>query len=213
MPRAYRLGKRATQKDSTRGRIVQAAIDLYTERGISQTSMQQVARRADVAPATVLNHFPARDELDRAMVDRALAELSAPDVSIYDGLDTIRERLERLSRESGAFLDRAAGWYRMWLREPMLTGVWAEAGAPYGARWDALFRAALGPFADDPDAMAILRATMHPTFFEAVRSRSRSTDETADLVAAAITPWLELRVPLLARPRARSPRGRRHRDT
>ena len=54
MPRAYRLGKRATQKDSTRGRIVQAAIDLYTERGISQTSMQQVARRADVAPATVL---------------------------------------------------------------------------------------------------------------------------------------------------------------
>jgi hypothetical protein len=78
-----------------------------------------------------------------------------------------------------------------WLRQPMVTGVWAEAGAAYGARWDRLFREALGPLADDADAMAILRAMMHPTFFEAVGSGKRSTDETADLIAAALMPWLE----------------------
>lgn len=204
MPRSYRLGKRAAQKESTRARIVQAAIDLYTERGISRASMQQVARRADVAPGTVLNHFPARDDLDRAMVDRALAEMSAPDLSIYDGLGTIGERLACLSRETGAFLDRAAAWYRLWLREPMVTGVWAEAGAAYGAQWEALFRAALGPLADDPDAMALLRATMHPTFYEAVRSGSRSTEEAADLIAAALTPWFEIRTRASARRQPRT---------
>jgi AcrR family transcriptional regulator len=170
---------------------VEAAIDLYIELGISRTTLQQVARSADVAPGTLRNHFPSRDDLDRAIVDRALAEMQAPGPSIYDGLTTIGERLARLSRETGAFLDRAGRWYRMWLREPMVTGVWAEAGAAYGANWDRLFREALGPVADDADAMAILRATMHPTFFEAVRSGKRSTNETADLIAAALTPWLE----------------------
>jgi AcrR family transcriptional regulator len=194
MPRAYRLGKRADQKHSTRARIVRAAIELYLEVGLSVTSMLQVARRADVAPATVSNHFPTRDDLDRAIVDRALAEMAAPELSIYDGLETIAERISRLSRETGAFLDRAVPWYRMLLREPMVTGVWAEAGAAYGTRWEALFRTALGPLADDPEAMAILRAMMHPNFFDALRLDGRSTIDVADLVSAAITPWLELRI-------------------
>jgi len=191
MPRTYRLGRRSAQKDLTRTRIVEAAIERYIEFGISGTSMQQVARSADVAPGTLRNHFRSRDELDRAIVDQALAEMQAPDLSIYNGLSTIGERLARLSRETGAFLDRAGRWYKMWLREPMVTGVWVEAGAAYGATWDRLFRAALGSLADDADAMAILRATMHPTFFDAVRSGTRSTDESADLISAALTPWLE----------------------
>jgi AcrR family transcriptional regulator len=191
MPRTYRLGRRSVQKDLTRTRIVEAAIDLYIELGVSRTTMQQVARSADVAPGTLRNHFRSRDDLDRAIVDRALAEMQAPGPSIYNGLATIGERQTRLSRETGAFLDRAGRWNRMWLREPMVTGVWVEAGAAYGATWDRLFREALGPLAEEADAMAILRAMMHPTFFEAVRSGTRSTYETADLISAALTPWLE----------------------
>lgn len=191
MPRNYRLGQRATSMAATRERILQAAVELYTERGISATTMQQVARRADVAPGTVLNHFPSRDELDDAMVERAMAEMPAPELAIFDGLDTLGRRIQRLSRETGVFLERAAPWYRMWLREPMLSGSWVAAGAEAGARWEALFRAALGPLAEDADSMAILRAMMEPTFFDAVRAGHRSTEETADLIAAAITPWLE----------------------
>lgn len=194
MPRTYRLGKRSAQKDLTRTRIVEVAIELYMELGLTRTTMLEVARRADVAPGTLRNHFPSREDLDRAIVDQALAEMQAPDLAIYDGLATIGTRLARLCRQTGAFLDRAGRWYRMWLRESMVTGVWAEAGAAYGARWDKLFREALGPLADDADAMAILRATMHPTFFEAVGSGRRSTDETADLIAALLTPWLEARL-------------------
>jgi AcrR family transcriptional regulator len=191
MPRPYNLGKRALDKDATRGRIIDAAVELYVERGMSHTSMQQIAKRADVAPATVFNHFATRADLDAAIVDRALSEMHAPDADIYDGLGTLRERIARLSRETGAFIDRAGTWYRMWLREPMTSGDWVAAGADYGARWDRLFRGALGPLADDADAMAILRAAMDPPFFDSVRAGTRTTDEAADLIAAALTPWLE----------------------
>ena len=149
MPRTYRLGRRAAQKDTTRTRLLEAAIELYIERGASDTTMQEIVRRADVAPGTLRNHFPSRADLDRAIVERALGEMAAPDETIYDGLQTIGERIGRLTRETGAFLDRAGRWYRMWLREPMVTGVWADAGRAYGARWEALLRGALGPLAED----------------------------------------------------------------
>ena len=53
MPRAYRLGERAVQMQSTRDRIVEAAIELAIELGISKLTMRQVGLRADVAPGTL----------------------------------------------------------------------------------------------------------------------------------------------------------------
>jgi hypothetical protein len=81
----------------------------------------------------------------------------------------------------------------MWLREPMLTGAWAEGGTAYGARWDQLMRFALGTLADDDDAMAVLRAVLHPSFFESVRAGTRSTEQVSDLVTAAIVSWFAAR--------------------
>jgi AcrR family transcriptional regulator len=191
MPRAYRLGRRAALRAETRARIVQAAVDLYTEIGISATTMREVARRADVAPATALNHFPTREELDRAVLDRALAEMAPPDLAIIDPEAPLASRLGRLCREAGAFFDRAAPWYRMWLREPLNQGVYAAAGAEVGGRWDRLFRTALGDLAEDEEAMTLLRATMHPVFFTAVRAGRRSIESASDLIASLLTTWLE----------------------
>ena len=42
---------RATQQADTRRRIIAAALELYQEQGVSATTMLDIARRADVAPA------------------------------------------------------------------------------------------------------------------------------------------------------------------
>jgi len=193
MPRRYRLGERATQMQATRERIVAAATELYIEKGISATTMHEVGHRADVAPGTLRSHFPSREGLERAMVDRLTAEAPLPELSLFDGTRTIRERLERLIRASGTFIDQAQRIYRMWLREPMLSGPWAEKGAEYGARWNELMRAALGPLANDDDAMAILRGVLEPALFEQVRGRTRSTEQAATLITDAIVPWYRQR--------------------
>ncbi len=193
MPRRYRLGARAAQIQATRERIVEAAIALYTELGMSATTMRQVAVNADVAPGTLRNHFRSREQLELAMVERLTAEAPLPEPSIFEGARSVEERLSRLISVAGTFLEQSARLYRMWLRERMVTGVWAETGAAYGARWDALIRLALGPLADDPDAMAILRAVLEPTFFENVRAGTRSTDEVSALITAAIAPWYAAR--------------------
>ena len=194
MPRAYRLGERAAQVRATRDRIIEAAIELYAEVGISAATMREVGWRADIAPGTLRNHFPTRDDLDRAMVERLTSEVPLPDLSIFSGAHSLEERLERVIRAGGIFMDKARRLYLMWLREPMLTGPWAEKGAEYGARWDELMRTALGPLADDEDSMAIVQAVMQPAFFESVRAGRRSTDEASALITAVLVPWFAGRV-------------------
>ncbi|MEW5990596.1 MAG: TetR/AcrR family transcriptional regulator [Chloroflexota bacterium] len=187
------MGERTARIQATRERIVEAAIELYTELGVSATTMRQIGERADVAPGTLRNHFATRDDLDRAMVERLTAEIPLPDLSLYDGATSIDERLRRLIRATGTFLDQARRLYRMWLREPLLSGPWAEAGATYGARWDDLMRTALGPLADDGDATAVLRAVSEPTFWDHLRGGTRTTDEACALITAVIVPWFAFR--------------------
>ena len=129
MPRSYRLGERAAQMEATRERIIEAAIELCTELGVSGTTMRQVALRADVAPGTLRNHFRSREDLDLAMVEVLTAEAPLPELSIFDGAHTIEERFGRLVRVTGSFFDQSARLQQMWRRERMVTGVWAEAGA------------------------------------------------------------------------------------
>lgn len=193
MPRTYRLGERAAQVQATRDRIVAAAIELYTEVGISAATMREIGIRADVAPGTLRNHFTTRDDLDRAMVERMASEVTLPDLSIFDGARSIDERLARIIRAGGTFTEQGRRLYGMWLREPMLTKPWVEKGAEYGARWDELMRTALGPLADDDEAMAVLRAVIHPEFFDNVRAGKRSTDEASALVTAVVAPWFRAR--------------------
>lgn len=193
MPRPYRLGERATLVQATRDRIVDAAIDLYLRVGISAATMREIGARADVAPGTLRNHFPTRLDLDRAMVERMTADVRLPDPTIFDGARSLEDRIGSLIRAGGAFIEQARPLYRMWLREKMLTEPWVEKGAEYGARWDLLMRTALGSLGDDEEALAILRAVIHPEFFESVRAGERSTDEASALVTALVTPWLVVR--------------------
>lgn len=193
MPRTYKLGERAAQVQATRDRIVDAAIELYTRVGISAATMREIGIRADVAAGTLRNHFPTREDLDRAMVERMASEVTLPDLSIFDGAPSIDERLARILRAGSTFTEQGRRLYRMWLREPMLTKPWIEKGAEYGARWDELMQTALGPLAGDDEAMAVLRAVIHPEFFDNVRAGRRSTDEASALVGAVVVPWFTAR--------------------
>jgi AcrR family transcriptional regulator len=132
MPRRYRLGERAAQVEATRQRIMDAAIDLYVEIGVSAATMREIGARADVAPGTLRKHFSTRDDLDRAMVGRLTESITLPDLSIFDGARSIDERLERVIAAGAQFIDGAQRLYRMWLREPMLSEPWLETGAAFG---------------------------------------------------------------------------------
>ena len=51
------------RKRRTRQAIQKAALELFAERGYRETTINDIAERADVAPRTVTVHFPAKEEL------------------------------------------------------------------------------------------------------------------------------------------------------
>ncbi len=62
-------------------RIVAAAIGLHAERGVVDTSWQDIAERADVSPVTVYRHFRSLSELipacARSFVERRCESLTS----------------------------------------------------------------------------------------------------------------------------------------
>lgn len=58
-----RVARREQQRDQTRQIILEQARRLFHEQGFEHTTVQQVARAADVAPQTVFNHAPTKEAL------------------------------------------------------------------------------------------------------------------------------------------------------
>ena len=87
-PREYRLGKREAAVAETRARIVEAARAVFAEDGFHRAAVEEVARRADVARATVYYQFGSKlglveavlDDIERrAGQDRVVAAVALPD--------------------------------------------------------------------------------------------------------------------------------------
>ncbi|MFI6828228.1 TetR/AcrR family transcriptional regulator [Kribbella sp. NPDC050241] len=193
MPRSYNLGRRATPKAETRARIVAAALEIYRERGLGAASNLAIAQAADVAPATVRNHFPQQDDLARATFDAMLAELRIPTAAIFDGLGGIRERIERLARELAAFYERSQPWWRVYEREPELIRAWGGGVDRYYADVERLMLAALGQLSSDERSMAVVASFIGPPAFFALKERGFNSDEAVELTLELVLPWLERR--------------------
>jgi AcrR family transcriptional regulator len=56
-------GRRELRRQETRAKIVDAAAELFAERGFDAVSVMEIARRAGVVEKTVFNHFPVKEGL------------------------------------------------------------------------------------------------------------------------------------------------------
>ena len=95
---AVDLDRRERKKLRTREAIQNAAFELFAERGYRETTIREIAERADVAPRTVTVHFPTKEEL---LFDYEPFGSRKPDPS---GSDPQATRGEQPSRRS------ASGW-------------------------------------------------------------------------------------------------------
>jgi len=106
-PRAYSMQRRAEQVARTRARIVDAGVDVFARRGARGMTMTEVADLADVATATVTNHFATPESLLQAIVEHVLAEIEIPDRSIFAGSRSAPTRLRALTAAMFAFYERS----------------------------------------------------------------------------------------------------------
>ena len=123
-PSKRRVGRRPRAADSAgRERLLDAAIELFAERGIANTTVAQIAAAGQVTSAMVHYWFDTREKLLDALVDERLTprihEIWNPaDPGKEAPLDLIRGLLGRMLDVS----ERAPWLPSLWLREIIQEG-------------------------------------------------------------------------------------------
>jgi AcrR family transcriptional regulator len=193
-PRSYDMSKRAAAVEGTRRRIVDATIELHTTQGILATSWEEIARRADVAPATVYRHFPTLDELlpacGRLGMDKLALPSDAEIAECFRGLRSRRQRLRRLVEELFAVYERGGDVLRAVRRERALLPPLQADHERIEQRLDALTAAALEPFALEQRDVAVIRALTDHDTWAALRGRGITGPAAVDVAAALLERWL-----------------------
>lgn len=90
---------------STAHRILDAAEDIFAEKGYSATSLGDVADRVGIRSPSLYNHFKNKEALYEAVLERLLADFSAPLLELDKGPVTnerVFEWLETIVRQHHA---------------------------------------------------------------------------------------------------------------
>jgi AcrR family transcriptional regulator len=115
--RKYELKARAESQRETRDRIARTAAELHEEKGVAQTTVAEIARRAGVTRLTVYNHFADLSELIPACAAHHAALHPLPDLGEILALEDPRERVR-------AALAAIYSWYRE--TEPMYSKLFSD---------------------------------------------------------------------------------------
>jgi AcrR family transcriptional regulator len=127
------VDRQERRKRRTRQAIQKAALELFAERGYRETTINDIAERAEVAPRTVTVHFPAKEELlldaEPFTLDSLSERLSArrPHESALEALrdwmaTTMTEVEANASELDGRFWERRALRAHIINNEPELRG-------------------------------------------------------------------------------------------
>ncbi len=163
------LERRERERQELRGRILDAARELFVEQGFEAVTMRKIADRIEYSPTAIYFHFRDKQTLLRELCDAdfaALAQEFRKIAAIADPVDRLRE----IGRAYVGFALDCPNHYRLMFMTPKPAGMRAEDS-----------RIARGN--PEEDAYAFLRATVA----EAIAGRRlRPEFDDADLVSQMV---------------------------
>ena len=115
------MDARQAAKEQVRRRIIEATMAMHLEKGVVATSFEDIARKADVAIATVYRHFPTLGELVNGCGGRVMEVIRPPVAEgaslLFQGATSPDDRVRRLVAEFVAFHARAEKAFLVALRD------------------------------------------------------------------------------------------------
>lgn len=183
------MGKRKASVEETKRRIIDAATLEYQENGIEDTSMQAVARRAEVAPGTVLYHYPTPESLAETVVDSWLDSMEPPRPENIDPDASVEQRIGTLTRELFDLYERTGDLYRVYQKSPGHPAI-RRASEWWNENVQDMLLSALGERAEDTETLQVVSALVDPGFRGTLLSAGVSSERAIDIAARLAMDWL-----------------------
>ncbi|MEE2691568.1 MAG: TetR/AcrR family transcriptional regulator [Pseudomonadota bacterium] len=135
------------------GRLLDAAFELFTERGYAGTTMEQIARRAGASTKTIYARYSGKEDILQAVVRRIVERTVAAHGEAVtldpSGVDPRRYLKELCAQIATRIATEAAGLNRLALAEGHMVPALKRLHAEAVARGTALIRAALEQWRDE----------------------------------------------------------------
>jgi AcrR family transcriptional regulator len=96
------VGRREAEARATREALIEAALDLFTERGYAGVGTEEIVARAKVTRGALYHHFEDKRDLFRAVFERVEEELVA---GIAAKLEAVEDPWKLMMAGMRAFLD------------------------------------------------------------------------------------------------------------
>ncbi|SEO28073.1 transcriptional regulator, TetR family [Rhodospirillales bacterium URHD0017] len=103
-------GRRLAKRERTRRQVIAAAIGVLTQRGSALATMQEIAAAADVAPATLYNHFRTKDDLLQGVALHVAETLCRRIAESYAHVRDAAERMAIGNRRYIWLAEQSPGW-------------------------------------------------------------------------------------------------------
>lgn len=95
--------RRQREREDLRTRILDAARELFVQRGYEATTMRAIAEQIEFTPTAIYHHFASKEALVHEICDRDFAQLA----DRFGKLSRIADPIERLDRIGRAYVDFA----------------------------------------------------------------------------------------------------------
>jgi AcrR family transcriptional regulator len=141
---------------STRARIQQVALELFSERGYEATSLREIAERLGVTKAALYYHFRTKDEIVQSLFEDQLAELDALIAWAEGQPPTLETRREFIRRYADLLQRRRHFKVLRFFERDQLAMAKHQAGATLRDRLTAIQRLLCPP--DAPPALRLRRS-------------------------------------------------------
>jgi AcrR family transcriptional regulator len=128
-------------RQESRARILEHALQLFSEQGFDRTSVKQLAHTAGMSPGLVYHYFRSKDEVLRAIFQESVQQVQAAFMEAEAVADPA-ERIERLIRASLAGVRAHARFWRLF-NGMRLHSRYLELLFKDGVQWTATIRATM----------------------------------------------------------------------
>lgn len=151
--------------------------------------MNAVARRADVAPGTVLYHYPTPEDLAEAVVDSWIEEFIPPSVDSIASSDPLEVRVATLVEELFGLYDRSGGAYRVYQKSPGHP-VLQKANEWWVENVQGMLMKALGPHAEAAENIKVVSVLVNPGFRGTLIETGIEPDRVVEIATELVLDWL-----------------------
>jgi AcrR family transcriptional regulator len=126
--------RQARRREATRGKLIDAAKDLFARQGVENTRIQEITDQADVGFGSFYNHFESKEAIVEAVFEEAVAAQGATLDAMTSTLEDPAEVIAAAHRYFVRLARTEPAWAWLLIRLDVSHNIVREALTPFARR-------------------------------------------------------------------------------